>query len=1073
MAQLGRVAVTLRNFRVRKRMAVGEGAMPDKSKCGECGTELLSAAAEGLCPRCLIAMGIHLTQTPAMADGTQLEVLTRSPPATAEAKNRYFGDYELLDEIARGGMGVVYRARQVSLNRIVAVKMLLFGEFSSDDFVRRFRIEAEAAARLQHPNIVAIHEIGEHNGQPYYSMDYVDGQNLAELTGGKALPVRVAASYLKTIAAAVQFAHDRGTLHRDLKPSNVIIDIFNQPRLTDFGLAKQLGESRKETATGQVLGSPGYMPPEQAGGRQRIIGTPADVYSMGAILYHLLTGRPPFMAETMVDTLIEVIKSEPVAPRLLNPSVPRDLETICFKCLEKNPVARYATAQELAEDLDLFLRGEPIRARAVSRAEKAWRWCRRQPALAALIVVLIAVAGASTVAAGFFNRLRAEAERHRESARLGRYTASISAAQWDLEHDNAAQAILHLLANKPGPGETDLRGFEWRYLWRQAHPQPFQSLPLRRQVLGEIRLSPDGTVLAAYYWDNTLRLWNLGTAGEILAVTNASSVGGFSKDSRSLLVGCKDRSIRHFDLGTKTWSVPWTNSGELVACADGCNIAVTLEQTGELKVWDVPARQAKFSPATKVDRYLDYGYGRTVAISPDGKVLAVVQLSPSPGSKSRIRLWEVATGRELDSLHETGKIRSFQFSPNGQFLAVGLGNGKIHLWDWASQKFNALDQSDLAIQALAFSAGDQWLAAGDAGGHIRIWSLRTGMAEPEHFPPQNRQVWSLAFSPDGKLLACGGRDSAISIWKTIGEQTPDQANGIRSDQWGNFAFSPDGKSMAAGCKDDHVRVWNVPDFALSADLKGASYAVAFTPDGKSLLAANSEDKPQLWDLKRQTWQPLPHYEGSMANVTAVDISPNCRIAALGLADGSIQVLDIVEGRKIASWKAHDGPVESVFFSPDRRQLLTGGRDRAFSIWDLATQKPLGSSAEHKGAICAVTYSHNGKLIASGCGAGAIKLWRPGHLLSSDASLTYHQDLIRTLAFSMDDRTLASGSEDRTVKLWSIALRQSMLSFQMDSPVRLVIFSCDGNALAVVTDAGTLRVFRAATLAEAEADEARL
>src|SRR5438093_281993 len=256
---------------------------------------------------------------------------------------RYFGDYELLEEIARGGMGIVFKARQRKLDRLVAVKMILAGEFASREQALRFRAEVEAAARLQHPNIVRIHETGEQDGQPYFSMDYVDGGNLAALVREKPLPAKRAADYVKTIAEAIHYAHEQGILHRDLKPSNVLIDSNDQPRVTDFGLAKRMQKESFLTATGDVMGSPNFMPPEQAGAKSVKAGRYSDVYSLGGILFYLVTGRPPFLAETVAETLHHVLNTEPVSPRLLNPSVPQDIATICLKCLEKEPGKRCAT----------------------------------------------------------------------------------------------------------------------------------------------------------------------------------------------------------------------------------------------------------------------------------------------------------------------------------------------------------------------------------------------------------------------------------------------------------------------------------------------------------------------------------------------------------------------------------------------------------------------------------------------------------------------------------------------------------------------------------------------------------
>jgi serine/threonine-protein kinase len=293
-----------------------------------------------------------------------------------------FNDYELLEEIARGGMGVVFKARQVSLKRTVAVKVLLSGQFASAEFIRRFRAEAEAAAHLQHPNIVAIHEVGEHEGQHYFSMDYVEGQSLAALVRENPLPARRAAAYVRTIAEAVHFAHQHGVIHRDLKPSNVLIDTNDQPRVTDFGLAKrfvtksEIANRKSEidlTLSGAIVGTPSYMSPEQASGRSKEVGPLSDVYSLGAILYELLVGRPPFLAETVHETLMQALESEPVPPRLLNRSVPRELEAVCLKCLEKSAARRYSSAQKLAEELQRFQNGEPVEASKDSAGSRIMR----------------------------------------------------------------------------------------------------------------------------------------------------------------------------------------------------------------------------------------------------------------------------------------------------------------------------------------------------------------------------------------------------------------------------------------------------------------------------------------------------------------------------------------------------------------------------------------------------------------------------------------------------------------------------------------------------------------------------
>jgi tRNA A-37 threonylcarbamoyl transferase component Bud32 len=360
--------------------------------CPQCGKPLSSDAPQGLCPACLLEAALQgqsalESETTALYDSPQTKNV-----AEAGVRVKYFGDYELLEEIARGGMGVVWKARQSSLNWDVALKMIRAGALASPEEVQRFLREAEAAANLQHPNIVAIHEVGEHDGKHYFSMDYVAGRDLGALVKDGPLSPQRAARYVKIIAEAIHFAHQRGTLHRDLKPQNVLIDAADQPRITDFGLAKIIKDDSRLTQTGVVMGSPSYMPSEQAAGRHADIGPASDVYSLGAVLYELLTGRPPFRGATALATLHDVVETEPTSPRRLNSNIPPDLETICLKCLEKSMPARYPTARALAEELDRYLRGEPIQARPASAVRKAVNWGRRHPGALAALAALVMVA---------------------------------------------------------------------------------------------------------------------------------------------------------------------------------------------------------------------------------------------------------------------------------------------------------------------------------------------------------------------------------------------------------------------------------------------------------------------------------------------------------------------------------------------------------------------------------------------------------------------------------------------------------------------------------------------------------
>lgn len=480
--------------------------MAEPGFCPNCHGALTADAPAGLCPRCLMGMALELSAEP----HDSLPAEEASADAAIPESDRSFGDYELLGRVARGGMGVIYKARQICLNRIVAVKMMLPGLLVSEAEASRFQNEAEVIANLRHPNIVAVHEVGAHDGQRYFSMDYVEGQSLAAVVRDHPLPARTAARYVKVIAEAIQYAHQQGILHRDLKPSNVLLDKAGNPRITDFGLAKRLASDSRLTATGTVLGTPSYMPPEQADGRSRRLGPASDVYSIGAILYELLTGRPPFQAATPLDTILLVINTEPIAPRMLNPKLSRDLETICLKCLEKDPRWRYQSAQDLADDLDRYLKREPIKARRINLLNRGWRWLRRNP--------------------------------------------------W--QTTAAAALILAILM-------TSLWAVGWRRMKAMTEQRPWQSLyqqvwlgrvasdpaePLKATAEAPPIKSPDGRLLASSGEDHrTIRLLEVSTGRE-LAQWEAHHVGvtalAFSPDGRTLASGGADGTMKLWDLSS-------------------------------------------------------------------------------------------------------------------------------------------------------------------------------------------------------------------------------------------------------------------------------------------------------------------------------------------------------------------------------------------------------------------------------------------------------------------------------------------------------------------------------------------
>ncbi|MBN1206598.1 MAG: serine/threonine protein kinase [Myxococcaceae bacterium] len=389
--------------------------LPSPPACPRCGTDLKLGTLAGLCPRCLLLRGM------AEEDPEPDAWAAPAPGGSGERAPR-LGEYELLERLSRGGMGVVYRARHPTLERFVALKVLAEGELAGADALYRFRAEVEAAARLDHPHIVPIYEVGEHEGRPFFTMKLLEGGSLAEHIERSRAEPRRAAELVATLARAVHYGHQRGILHRDLKPSNVLLDAAGRPYITDFGVARFLKEEAQVTQSGAVVGTPAYMAPEQAAGRSRHSTTAADVYGLGAILYELLTGRPPFEADTPVATLRKVLEEEPLPPRTLAPRMDRELEAVCLKCLEKEPARRYGSAEELAEELERYLRGEPLMARRIHPLARAWRWCRRHRALAGLLSTAVWLLLVTTVAALSVARVQ-EVDRRNEELSTNSFAA--------------------------------------------------------------------------------------------------------------------------------------------------------------------------------------------------------------------------------------------------------------------------------------------------------------------------------------------------------------------------------------------------------------------------------------------------------------------------------------------------------------------------------------------------------------------------------------------------------------------------------------------------------------------------
>ena len=519
---------------------------PATTLCPKCGRALPQDAPRGLCTKCLLAA--------VLGDGP-----LDGPPQSTVGKvplPRAFGGYELFEELARGGMGIVFKARQTRINRVVALKVMAAGQFAAPDFVERFRTEAEAVASLDDPHIVPIYEVGECEGQPFFSMRFVEVGSLALRISNRALAgtIREAVELLRKLAWAVHHAHQRGILHRDVKPGNILLDAKGEPHLTDFGLAKLVEKDSTLTRTMAMLGTPSYMSPEQARGGAKQLTTAVDVYGLGAVFYELLTGRPPFAGGTTMETVRQVLEQEPVRPRGLIPSVDRDLETICLKCLEKNPARRYGSAEALAEDLQRWLNHEPILARRSTLPERVVKWMRRNPKVAALTVLLhvVFVVGLAGILTMSVRLASANREKAQANVQLAKNLRDFEWQRLDElvisgKRSDALANLSDFLRQNPRDASAATRVFSMLNAGNFGLPK---AAPLRHgAAVNSVSVSADGQRVVTAADDGMARVWELQSGRLLTALAHPVKVSGavFTAGDRFLLTSCQDGSFRLWD----------------------------------------------------------------------------------------------------------------------------------------------------------------------------------------------------------------------------------------------------------------------------------------------------------------------------------------------------------------------------------------------------------------------------------------------------------------------------------------------------------------------------------------------
>jgi eukaryotic-like serine/threonine-protein kinase len=1010
-----------------------------------------------------------------------------SVPPGPGTRIRYIGDYELLDEIARGGMGVVYKARQVSLKRMVALKMILAGEFASLAEVERFHVEAEAEAGLEHPNIVPIYEVGSHEGRHYFSMKLIEGGSLSTRIPSLKDDPREAARILATVARAVHFAHQHGILHRDLKPANILIDPEGQPHITDFGLAKRVQDDGSLTRSGAIMGSPPYMAPEQARGHKRSVTTATDVYGLGAVLYEMLSGQAPFRGDTPTATLLQVMEREPEHPRLVNPHADRDLETICLKCLEKDPKRRYDSAAAVADDVERWLRGEPILARRTGAWERAVKWVRRRPAAAALIgvsgVALLTLVGLA-VALAYHSRLQVLLKKEEQLNYYNRFV--LAEREWATNHVGRTRELLD--ACPPA-----LRGWEWRYLSRLCHTE-LLSMHGHSDTIWSLAYSPDGRRIASASFDHTVKVWDAATGREVRSLAHPFRVTSvaFSPDGQRLVSACGD-----FDTPgeVRIWDVDQGLARSIIPAGTGQSACVLFSPDGrklawncgqsarprEVVVWDLEVGRQVLTISDHEDTV------SSVAFSPDGRLLAtsmgLSDIFDPKKQPSPIKLWDARTGALVRALPgQVGQTTRTAFSPDGTLLVSAGWDQAVKLWDVATgAERRTLTGPSNMIESVAFSRDGRRIASADEDGVIRVWDVATGR-ESLVLRGHTRFLQDVVFSPDGQRLASAGSEGVIRVWDTSAGQESRVLGRLNGCVF-SVAFSPDGTCLLAGGGDGSLELWDVATGRETATLPSVGdhvWGVAFSPDGRRVAAGlgdwRTPDRPGLvrvWDAASR--EPLLTLRAHVGITWGVAFSPDGSLLASGggpLAPyrDETRLWDARTGRELRRLRGHLQGVRGVAFHPQGELLATSSGDATVKLWDVATGRAIRTLGSGGGlGFGPVAFSRDGRWLAAGGG-----LATPG--TGSEPPSVYvwdstsgrerfrfegHSHWITTVAFSPDGQRLASASVDQTVKLWDLTTGFEVLTLRgHKGGVNGVAFSPDGQFLATGGEDRTVRLWEA-------------